>query len=198
MPFSRSSTIGVRLDAVPQHAADLQMLLRALVAHVVLDHFLVAVVRRLVLRARGHGVPGDAALGDVIESVEHARDVKRVMVGGRHGDAEADALGNARHAGDHRHHVVARPFGAVAHRGVMIAAVILRRAAGIAEEQHVHDAARRGARDVLVKFRARVIRIAFPGSGHLPQIIGVVVRQVGGEMDELGLRHDGNLRAASA
>src|SRR6185312_17194951 len=83
---------GVRLDAVPQRAADLQMLLRAFVAYVVLDHFLIAVVRRFVLRARGHRIPGDAALGDVIEAVEDPRDMEWVMVGGRHGDAEADAV----------------------------------------------------------------------------------------------------------
>src|SRR5260221_11616109 len=43
---------GVGLDAVPERAADTKMLLRALVAHVVLDHLLVAVVCRLVLRNR--------------------------------------------------------------------------------------------------------------------------------------------------
>src|SRR6202030_2479777 len=43
---------GVGLDAVPQSATDAQMLLRALIAYVVLDHLLVAVVCCLVLRAR--------------------------------------------------------------------------------------------------------------------------------------------------
>ena len=119
------------------------------------------------------------------------------MVGRRHGDAEADAARHARHARDHRHHVVARPLGAVAHGGVMIAAVILRRAAGIAEEQQVHDAARGGAGDVLVEFRARVVGVPFPRSRHLPQIVGVVVRQVGGKMNEVRFRHNGRLAALS-
>jgi hypothetical protein len=166
------------------------MLLRALVAHVVLNHLLVAVVRRLVLRARGDGVPGDASFGDVVEPVEHARDMEGMVIGRRHRDAEADALRHPRHARDHRHHVVARPFGAPAHRRVVVAAIVLRRAARVPEEQHVHDSARGHAGDVFIEFGAAVIGIAFPRARHLPQVVGVIVREIGGEMDQLRLRHD--------
>ncbi len=46
-----------------------------------------------------------------------------------------------RHQRDHRRHVVAWPFRAVTDHGLVAAAEILGRAAGVAEEQHVHDAA---------------------------------------------------------
>src|SRR5256885_16499772 len=82
---------GVGLDAVPKRAADGEVLLRALVANVVLDHLLVAVVCRLVLGARGHGVPGDPSLGHVVEPIEYPGDMEGVVIGGGHSDAEAHA-----------------------------------------------------------------------------------------------------------
>ena len=180
---------GIALDAVPQRHGDMQVLLRLIVARVVLDHLLVAPVRRFVLGARGHRVPGNAALGDVVERVERARDVKGMVIGGRHGDAETDPVRHARHARDHRHHVVARPLGSIAHRGAMVAAVVLRGAAGIAEEQQVHDPARCDARDVLVEFRAAVIGIALPRAGHLPEIVGMIMREIGSEMNDFRFGH---------
>src|SRR4051812_5585107 len=108
-----------------------------------------------------------------------------MVIGGGHSDAEAYALSHARHAGDHRHHVVTWPLSAVAHRRVMIAAVVLRRAARVPEEQHIHDTARRHAGDVFVKFWTRVVGIALPGAGHLPEIVGVIMRQVDSEMNQL-------------
>ena len=179
----------VLLDAVPQLAGDLEKLLRALVALVVLHHVVEAVVRGFVLVGRRHRVPGDPPARHMVERIEEARDVERMVIGRRHGDGEAHARGGLGHQRDHRRHVVARPFGAVADAGLVVAAVVLGRAAGVAEEQHVHHAALRDARDVLVEFRRAVVVVADPGARHPPQIVGVQKRQVGREMDGLGFGH---------
>ena len=66
-PLSRSIRIASGSTLSHRSQRDLHVLLRALVAHVVLDHLVVAVVGGFVLVGRGHRVPGDAAAGDVIE-----------------------------------------------------------------------------------------------------------------------------------
>jgi hypothetical protein len=167
----------------------MQVLLRLIVARIMLDHLLIAPVRRFVLGTRGHRVPGNAAFGDVVERVERTRDVKGMVIGGGHGNAETDPVRRARHARDHGHHVVARPLGSITHRGAMVAAVVLRGAAGIAEEQEVHDPPRCDARDILVEFRAAVIGIALPRAGHLPEIIRMIMREIGSEMHDFRFGH---------
>ncbi len=173
----------IGLDRVPQRAGDLEKLLRPLVAGIVVHHHVEAVVGGLVLVGRSHRIPGDAAARDVVERVEHPRAVERMVIGGRHGHGEADALRGLRHERDHRRHVVPRPLGAVAHHRMVIAAVILRGPAGIAEEQHVHHAAFGDAGDVLVEFGRAVIGIADPGPWHAPEIVRVEEREVRREMD---------------
>ena len=179
----------VGLDAVPQRPHDLEMLLRALIAGIVLDQLVVTPVRRLVLRARGDRIPGNAPAGDVIERVEQARDVEGMMIRGGHGDAETNSLCRPRHARNHRHHVVPWPLHPVAHGGVVIAPVFLGRAGGVAEEQQIEDAAGRDACDVLVEVGAAVIGVAGPGARHSPEIVGVKEREIGGEVDDLGSAH---------
>ena len=60
------------------------------VALVVIHHFVEAVIRGLVLVGGRHRVPGDAAAGDVIERIEQPRAMKRVMIGRRQRQGEAD------------------------------------------------------------------------------------------------------------
>jgi hypothetical protein len=153
----------------------------------VVHHLLEAVVRGLVLVGGGHDIPGDAPARHVIERIEETRDVKGMVVGRRHRQRKADVGGRFRHQGNHRRHVMARPLGAVAHVRVMTAAEIFRRPAGVAEEQHVHDAALRDPGDLFVEVGRAVVVVADPGAGHAPEIIGVKERQIGGEVDGLRL-----------
>ena len=153
-----------------------------------LHHLVEAVIRGLVLVGRRHGVPGDASTRDVVERVEDTRAVERMMVRGRKRQGEADAWRGFRHQRDHRRHVVARPLRAVAHNGFVVAAVILRRAAGVAEKQHIHDTALGDAGDVLVEFRRSVVGIADPRTRHAPEIVGVQKRQISRKMDRLTFR----------
>ncbi len=125
----------------------------------------------------------------MVQRIEEARDVKRMVIGRRHGDGEAHARSRLGHQRNHRRHVVARPFGAVAHGRFVVAAVVLGRAAGVAEEQHVHHAALRDAGDVFVEFRRAVIVVSDPRSRHPPQIVRVQERQVSREVDGLRLGH---------
>jgi len=64
----------------------------------------------------------------------------------------------------------------------MVTAVILWRAAGVAEEQHVHHAALGDPRHILVEFGV-VVGVADPRPGHPPEIVGVKEGEIGGEMN---------------
>jgi hypothetical protein len=86
---------------------------------------------------------------------------------------------------------VARPFGAILDDGLVAAAEILGRAAGVAEEKHVHHAALGDAGDVLVEFRRAVVGITDPRARHAPEIIGMKKGNVGGEMDVTGFGQGG-------
>src|SRR5262245_43345448 len=69
----------IALDAVPERACHLQVLLRAPVALVVIHQDIEAPIRRLALVGRRDRVPGDAAAGQVVERVEHRGTMERVM-----------------------------------------------------------------------------------------------------------------------
>ena len=176
-------------DAVPQLAGNLEKLLRAFVALVVIHHGVEAVIRGLVLVGRRYGIPGDPPACHVVERVEETRDIERVMIGRRHGEREAHAGRGLGHQRNHRRHVMAGPFGAIADGGLVVAPVVLGGAAGVAEEQHIHHAALRDARDVLVEFRRAVIVVSDPRARQPPQIIRVQKRQIGGEVDGLRFGH---------
>jgi hypothetical protein len=163
----------IALDAVPEQARHLQVLLRAPVALVMIHQLVEAPIRRLALVGRRHRVPGDAAAGQVVERVEHPRDVERMMIGRRHRQREADAGRGARQQRDHRRHVVPRPFCAKSDDSAMIATIVLRGAAIVAEKQQVHHSARGDARDLLVEVGRAVIRIADPGARYPPEVVGM-------------------------
>src|SRR6185295_14915255 len=140
---------GIFLDAVPQFAGDFEKFLSTLIAFVMLHHFVEAIVRGFVFVGRSHSVPRNSTACHMVESIEETCDVKWMVVGCRHGDGEAYTWGSLGHQRNHRRHVMARPLGTVPDGRLMGAAVVLRRAAGVAEEQHIHYAALRDTRDVL-------------------------------------------------
>src|SRR5262249_46999495 len=75
------------------------------------------------------------------------------------------------------------------HHSAMIAAIVLRGAAIVAEEQQIHLAARGDARDLLVEVGRAVIRVADPGARYPPEVVGMQERQVGSQVDGLALGH---------
>ena len=72
---------GIRRYAVPQPVADVDELLQTLVALVVIDQLVVAVIRVVGFTLRGDHVEGDTAVRDVVQRVEQPRGVKRVHEG---------------------------------------------------------------------------------------------------------------------
>lgn len=175
----------VRLDAVPQRAAYVDELFHPVIARAVLHQLVEAVIGGVGIAARCDDVEGDAAARDVIERVEQARHVERVHERRRIGQAEADMLGDARHAGDHRAHVVARPANSPAHRLVADPGPGVRDAGAVAEEQHVDAAALGDARDLFVDADVRV-GAAGPRARHAPAAVKMRVGNVKSEVDFLG------------
>jgi hypothetical protein len=166
-----------------------------------IHHHVEAPVGGLALVGRRDRIPSNAAARHVVQRVEDARDVERVVVGRRHRQREPDARGHPRQQRNHRRHVVPRPFGAKADDRAMITAKILGGAAVVAEKQHVHHAALGNAGDVLVEIRGAVVRIADPGARHSPQVVGVDERYIGCKMHGLARGHDlslGSLRGTRA
>ena len=178
----------ILLDAVPQLAGHSEKLLRSLVALVVLHHGVEAVIRGFVLVGRRHGVPCDPTARYMVERIEEARDVERMVIGRRHGDGEAHAGRGLGHQRNHRRHVMAGPFGAIAHARLVVAAVVLGRAASVAEEQHVHHAALGDTGDVLVEIRRAVVVVSDPRAGQSPHIVRVQERQVCRKVDGCWIR----------
>ncbi len=176
---------GIPLDTIPQRAHHMHVLVCALIAAIVVHQLGVTEVRCFVLGARRDCVPGNPSLRDVIERVEDTGDVERMMICRRHGEAETDTTRYPRHTWDPRHHILHRPARAVANRRVVVATIILGRGRGVAEEQHVHDATRGRARDVLVELRPAIVRITRPGAGNRPEIVRVIERKISCEVNQL-------------
>jgi hypothetical protein len=74
--------------------AHLDELGRALITVAVLGHVVEAEVLRRITPGAGDDVPAGAAAADVIERREAAREVVRLVVGGRRRRDQADALGD--------------------------------------------------------------------------------------------------------
>ena len=175
---------GVGIDAVPQGAADVDEFLQPVVALVVVDQLVVAVVGVVGPPLRGDDVEGDPSVGDVVERVEQARRVERVHEGRRIGEPEPQMVGHPRHQGDEWAHVEARPRDAVAHRVLDRALPGVRDAGAVAEEDHVEAAALGDARDLLEHADIGMMTVD-PGAGQPPMRLDVGPRQVEREMDFL-------------
>ena len=79
----------VLLDAVPKLERDLDELVSPHITLVLVHHLFEAVVRSFIFVSGRHHIPGNAATRYMIERIEETGDVKRVVVGRRHGYGEA-------------------------------------------------------------------------------------------------------------
>ena len=176
VPYER---IGV--DAGPKRLADIDEFFHALIALPVRHQFVETVIRGIGEARRRHDVERHAAVGDVVERIEKARDVERVHEGRRIGEPEADMLRRASHRGDIRTHVVSRPADAPTAGGFMRTAPGARQTRAVAEKNHVELAALRNLHDVLEhceigKCRARPRSRLMPPSFEMR--LGQVERQM--------------------
>jgi hypothetical protein len=146
----------VRLPAVPELAADLDELVRALVALRGGPQVL-AVVRRLVVVERGDHIPGSASPGQVVEGGPEARGVVRVRVADRERGAQPDARRRRAHPRQQRDRVVLGHLGGVPDGGVHRPAIGVGDVVEVGEEDHVELAALADPRDVLVELGARPV-----------------------------------------
>ena len=123
--------------ALPQGVGDLEELVGAVVAAVV-RHHVEAEVGRRARQVRRHHVPADATRGEVVERGEAARVGERVLVGGRHGRAERDPVGDGGERRDVQHRVERRDLHAVPDRRLGSTPVRVVEAEDVAEEEQVH------------------------------------------------------------
>ena len=180
---------GVALHAGPEAAADVDELVRDLVALGVADEIVEAVVGGVGPARGGDQIDGHAAAGDMVQGGHVAGHVVGVHVGGGVGDAEADVLGGPGHDRDQWAHVVTWPLDAPADGGVHGALPGVGDAHAITEEDHVDGAALDGAGDVLPDLGLGVVGVAHPGAGVPPGAIRMGEREVYSQGHRGG--HDG-------
>jgi hypothetical protein len=113
---------GVVLEAVPQALDHVHELVGALVARGRVRVRVQAEVAVHVLSAGGHHVPGGAALADVVQRGELARQQVGVFVGGGRGGDEADVFRHRRQRGPQRDRLEVRE-PALAAEGLPVALV---------------------------------------------------------------------------
>ena len=142
---------------------------------------------------RGHHVPGGAAVGHQIERGEAARDVERLVIGGRTGRGEAELGGDHAHRGQHHDRVHLHAADAVFDGVGVVVAVAVRHRQAVVEERHVEFAGFENPGDLLVvvgrhrivaRFRmppgtrkvGAVLRLQETHHRHLPCHVVLLVR----------------------
>ena len=131
---------GVVVPRVPQAARRLEELVGPVVALVVAQVGLHAVVLRLAVVHRGDDVPGGAATGEVVERGEGPGDVERRVVRRRVRGAETDRAGGAGDQAEHDAQVELHRAGAPPHRLGDRPAVDAGHGEAVVEEHHVEAA----------------------------------------------------------
>ncbi|CUJ51345.1 Uncharacterised protein [Achromobacter ruhlandii] len=134
--------------AFPQLVGHFQELVGAVVALVVRDLFGQAHGARRAFQVAGDDVPADAAIGQVVQRREAARQQVRRLVGQVHRHAEAQVAGRGGHGGDGQQRVVDRQLDRLAQRQVGRVLVHVVDADDIGQEQAVEQAALQQARQV--------------------------------------------------
>ena len=179
----------VGLDRVPQRPADVDKLFHPVVALVVADEVVIAVIGVVRAAGRGDDVERDPPARHMVERVEQPGQVIRVHEGRRIGDTEAEMLRHPRHRHRERRQILAWPRDAPAHRRVAALLPGARHAGSIAREQHVEKAALGDAGDLLERPDVGV-GVFGPGARYSPTPLHVDVREVEGEVHPL--RHVSN------
>jgi hypothetical protein len=178
---------GVVLPSVPMAEHDLHELVGAVVALIMRHHLVAPHVPGFAVVQRGDHVPGRAPLAHQIERGEHARHVKRLVVAGRIGRAQAEPLGRHAHHSEHRDSIELHAADAVAHRVGVVVPVHVRHRQPVIEEAEVEFAFLEHAAEVAVVVRRPGIgarlRVA-PGARE----VGAVLRLQEGDQGHLAHR----------
>lgn len=90
---------GVRFPSVPVAVDDLHEFVGAIIAQVMIQVLIRTEIRRLGIIERGHDVPGHPTAQHQIHGREEARDVERLVIGGRIGQAQPQFRGGHPHDG---------------------------------------------------------------------------------------------------
>ena len=125
----------------PQLVAHVAILVRDLVASVVFGQAGVAVVAARAFEIGGDDVPGDAALGEMVERRYEPRERERMVLQRRTGEAEPEMLRGMGHGRNEQHRIVDRHLRSRLHRGVPIAAEHVVHSEHVGQEDRVELAA---------------------------------------------------------
>ena len=178
---------GVVLPGVPMAEHDLHELVGAVVAQIVGHRLVAAHVLRLAVVERGDDVPGGAAARHQIESGEHARHMKRLVIAGGISGAEPEPLRRHAHHGEHGDGVELHAANAMFDSMRVIAAIHVRHRQPVVEEAEMKLSFFQHAADVPVKIRRPGIGARgwmAPGAGE----VGAVLRLQEADQDHLAHR----------
>jgi hypothetical protein len=178
----------IGIDRLEQLVDHLEEFFGAAVAPFVVGRRVVAEVLRFLREAADHRIVGDSPARNVIDAGVQPRDVERMVVRHRHGGHEAQVLGHAGDRDRHRQRIVPRPRHAP-FDGVVRPPVDQRRAGDIGEERAIELAVLQQSREIEIQVRRAVHRIAVPRSRIAPFRERMDQRNVGNEVDQLGLGH---------
>ncbi len=165
---------GVVLPGVPMAEHDLHELVGAVVAQIVGDRLVAAHVLRFAVVERRHHIPGGAAPRHQIEGGEHARHMKRLVIAGGIGGAEAEPLRRHAHHGEHGDGVEFHAANAVLDGMRVIAAIHVRHRQPVVEEAEMKLALLQHAADVPVKIRRPRVGARLwmaPGTGEVRAVL---------------------------
>ena len=185
LPVEEDRVVVPRIPVAQHH---LHELVGAVVAFVVRDRRLGAVIRSLGIIERGDDVPGRPSAAHVVEGREGAGDVERRVIGGRAGGAEADPPGRRGHDRQYRNRVHLHHPHAVPHRVRVGTAIDIRQCQPVVEEGEMELAGLQdlgdppvvaGGEEVAGRFRVA------PGGG----VVGAVLRLEEAHQDHAPLAH---------
>ena len=141
----------------PMAHDDLDELVGAVVAQIVLQMLVLAEVRGLRIVERSDDVPGGPAFDHEVERREGARHVERLVVGRGVGPAQTEVAGHHAHRGQDRDEVHLHRPHAVADGGRVVAAEV-RHGQPVVEERHMELALFQRAGDALVVLGGEEVR----------------------------------------
>ena len=108
---------------LPQLVAHRQILVANVVALVVFGQARLAETPPGALQVGGHDIPGDAALGQMVEGRDGSGKGKRVALQDRAGKGKAEMLGRIGHGRNQHHGIVDRDLGRLAQGRLAVVAV---------------------------------------------------------------------------
>ena len=185
---------GVGVPGFPVAGHDLQELVGAVIAAVVLGNLVAAHVPGLALVERGDDVPGGAAAGEVVHRGELAGDVERLVIGGGAGGAEAEAGGGHGHGHQAGDRVELDHADAIFDRMGVLAGVAVGQGQAVVEEAEMEFSALQGAADLLVEIGRHEVGAAVavaPGHGEVGAVLGLEKADHGHLARHFGLLEEG-------